>query len=365
MKRLLLFATFALFALTSFSQEKDGNGGFRIHNLALEVRTDFDYYNVRQDTTATSISGFSGKFLNFKIAGNITDKLFYAYRQRLNLKGLDSASDFFSKTDYMYLGWQATEWFALSAGKQVVAMGGIEYDLAPIDVYYHTEFWNTVACYQLGVNAIFTTNDKKNTFTLQFTNSPFGGENLSGLYNYSAHWRAGYKHFGPVCSVNFYEYGKGKFLNVIALGTAFNFGPVYGYLDYTNRASAKQKNFLFDDMTIDGRVGVYFLKDKMSVYVKAGYDVNKAQGDEVLASNNFDEVYDHFILPGTDITFYGGGVEFFPMKGRQDLRLNAFFAVNDTRCLTTFNDGGFHSEKDKLTYQANVGITWRINFIKR
>ncbi len=364
MKKFLFLAALAMSALTSFSQEKEKTG-FQISNLALEVRADFDYLNRKIDTSSYSTSGFSGKFLNFKIAGNITDRFFYAYRQRLNLKGLDTASDFFSKTDYMYLGWQATECFALSAGKQVVAMGGIEYDLAPIDVYFHTEFWNTVACYQFGVNAIFTTRDKKNTFTAQLINSPFGGGSLSGLYGYNAHWRADYKHFDPVCSVNFYEYGKDKFLNVIALGTAFSFGPVYGYVDYTNRASDSQNNFFFDDMTIDGRVGVYFLKDKMSVYVKGGYDVNKAQEEKVLENNDLSEVYDHFILPGTDITFYGGGVEFFPMKGRQDIRLNAFFAVNDTRCLTEYRDGVFCFTRDKLTYQANVSLTWRINFIKR
>ncbi len=361
MKKFLFLTALAMFALTSFSQEKEKTGDFRISNLALEARADFDYYNMKQDADATDISGFSGKFLNFKIAGNITDRFFYAYRQRFNLKGLDTSSDFFSKTDYMYLGWQVTDDIALSAGKQVVAMGGIEYDLAPIDVYYHTEFWNTVACYQLGINATFTTRDKKNTFTAQFINSPVGGESLSGLYGYNAHWRADYKHFDPMCSVNFYEYSDGKFLNVIALGTAFDFGPVYGYLDYTNRASFEQKNFLFDDMTIDGRVGVYFMKDKMSVYVKAGYDVNKAQEETVAV----EDIYDHFILPGTDITFYGGGVEFFPLKDRHDIRLNAFFAVNDTRCLTEYRDGIFCFTRDKLTYQANVSLTWRINFINR
>lgn len=361
MKRLLFLTTLVLFGFTSFSQEKEENDFFQINNLALEVRTDFDYYNTKIDTLSGNTSGFSGRYLNFKISGNITENLFYAYRQRLNFKGLNSASDFFDKTDYMYLGWQATDNFAVSAGKQVVAMGGIEYDLAPIDVYYHTELWNAIVCYQLGVNAVFTTNDKKNTFTMQFINSPFSGGSLSGLYAYNLHWCANYKHFTPVCSVNMYEYSNGKFLNVIALGTWFHFGPVYGYIDYTNRASDKHTNFLFDDMTVDGRLGVYFLKDKMSVFAKAGYDANKAQDKTVAA----EDVCDHLILPGTDITFYGGGVEYFPLKGRQDLRIHAFFAVNDTKCLTEIVDGELNFTEDKLTYQANIGITWRINFIKR
>jgi len=357
MKRLLIFATFALFALTAFSQEKGKNGVFAISNLALEVRADFDYFNVKmQDTMADKFSGFSGKYLNFKIAGDITEKFYYAYRQRLNFKSLNTASDFFDKTDYLYLGWRAAENFALSAGKLVVAMGGIEYDLAPIDVYYHTVQWNNIFCYQFGVNAMFSTNDRKNEFTAQFTNSPFGGATFSGLYNYSAHWRANYKHFGPVCSVNFYEYKNGKFLNVIALGTTFSFGPVYGYLDYTNRASDGQKNFFFDDMTIDGRLGVYFLKDKMSVFVKAGYDVNKAQDKDVAV----EDYKDLLVLPGTDVTFYGGGVEFFPLKGKHDIRVHAFFAVNDARYIQ-----GVEPVSDELTYQANIGLTWRVNFIKK
>lgn len=357
MKKLLLLATFALFALTAFSQEKEKNGSFAISTLALEARADFDYYNIKtQDTLTSKNSGFTGRYLNFKIAGNITEKFYYAYRQRFNFKNLNTVSDFFDKTDYLYLGWQATDNFALSAGKQIVAMGGIEYDLAPIDVYYHTVQWDNIYCYQFGVNAFFNTNDKKNEFTVQFTNSPLSGQNLSGLYNYSACWRANYKHFGPVCSINFYEYKNGKFLNVIALGTTFRFGLVYGYLDYTNRAIEGQKNFFFDDMTIDGRLGVYFLKDKMSVFVKAGYDVNKAQDKDI----DKEEIGDLLVLPGTDVTFYGGGVEYFPLKGKQDIRIHAFFAINDAKCLP-----GTVVVNNRHSCQANVGLTWRINFIKR
>lgn len=349
MRKFLLLTALALFSLTTFSQEKDVYP--QISGLSLEARADFDYYN----TGDVNVSGFSGKYLNFNISGNITEDLFYAYRQRLNLKGLNTASDFFDKTDFIYLGWQVTNNFALSAGKQVIAMGGIEYDFAPIDVYFHSEFWNTVACYQFGVNAIFTTDDEKNTFTAQITNSPFGGSHISGLYNYSIHWRANYKHFAPVCSVNLYEYSNGKFLNVIALGTEIRFGNFFGHLDYTNRASAQQDNFLFDDITVDGRLGFNFMNNKLSVYVSAGHDVNKAQASTV----SYDEAYDHFILPGTDVRFYGGGMEFFPLNDSKDLRLHLFFAANDTKYLP-----GITPIVDQITYQANIGLTWRINFIK-
>lgn len=346
MKKITLLTTIVLFTLTAFSQEN--KTGLKINNLRMEFRTDFDCFSQNDSI----YSGFSGRYLNFAISGNINENIYYNYRQRINK--IQSINNFFDATDFLYLGWRITENLSLTAGKQVVAMGGIEYDLAPIDVYFHSVFWNNFNCYRFGTNAEYTTNDGKNTFTFQFTNSPFDNSVIYGsLYNYSIHWRANYKHFGPVCSVNMYEYKKGTFLNVIALGTTYNFGHIAGYFDIINRASGDQKDFFFKDMTVIGKIGVNLLKDKMFIYFKTGYDVNEAQPSTTL----LDDVYDLCILPGTDVKFFGGGLEFFPLKNKKDLRLHAYFAINDA-------SKSLVGEKT-VTYQGNIGLTWRLNFINR
>lgn len=358
MKKLLLLAVFACFSVSVFAQmTKENNYG--INKLKIEARTDFDCF-IYDDATN---SGFNGKILNFIIAGDINDNFYYAYRQRLNKIQRDY--NFFDATDYLYLGWRITKNLSLTTGKEIVAMGGIEYDLAPIDVYFHSNFWDNFSCYRFGANLEYTTNNGKNTFTFQFTNSPFDKAILFGsLYNYSLHWRANYKHFGPVCSVNMYEYKKGTFMNVIALGTTYQFGPVVGYLDFTNRANSEQKDFFFKDITVIGRLGVNLFNNKLQLFAKGGFDINESQDINI----PIEKVYDICVLPGTDIKFCGGGFEFYPLKNSQNIRIHGFFAVSDViRSVENHDEEHFVREtaKDKISYQVNLGVTWRLNFINK
>jgi len=371
MKRLLFFAALAFFAVTAFSQEEEEKQ-FKINALDLEVRADFDNYNV----DGVNSSGFSGKYLNFILKGNITNTLSYVYRQRLNVKDIKSFNSFFDGTDYFYMQWQPCRNFAISAGKEVIAMGGIEYDQAPIDIYFNSQFWNNMPCYELGVNAMLMTNDQKNTFTFQFTNSPLAyGKVLSGLYNYSVHWRGTYKSLEPVCSFNMYEYDKGKFLQVMALSMKFDFGRLNGYVDFANRATAQQSRYFFSDITTVAAVGYKFWKniktnlDMMQVYIKSGIDINNNQDITVPV----DKIYDNCILPGTNVKYCGIGLEYFPNKGNANVRIHSFFAINDARSLTSIvpadPDSGqgayLDVQNNIMTCRFNVGVTWRVNFVRK
>ena len=340
MKKYFLIIALSLCTSTVFAQLTKEND-FGITALKFEVRTDYDCFN-QHDTTW---SGFTGRFLNFIIKGDLNEHFYYAYRQRLNK--VNSINNFFDATDYLYLGWRITKNISWTAGKEVVAMGGIEYDLAPIDVYFASLSWG-LSCYQFGTNLQFTTNDGNHTFTLQFTNSPFGEHLYNGMYNYSLHWRGNFKHFGPVCSVNMYEYCKGAFLNVIALGTTFNFGPVDGHIDFFNRTSEQHDHFAGDDISFVGQIGLNLMANRLHLFLKATYDVNEMD----LGTEPSTYAYNVYVLPGTDMRAYGGGVEFFPIRGKNDIRVHAFFAVNDTKGAD-------------MLYQGNVGLTWRLNFIDK
>ncbi len=341
MKKYILGLVFALFSTSIFAQTMTKENDFGINALKFEVRGDFDCFNQHD----TIWSGFTGKYLNFIMKGDLNEHFYYAYRQRLNK--VKSINNFFDATDYLYLGWRITKNISWTAGKEVVAMGGIEYDLAPIDVYFASLSWG-LSCYQFGTNLEFTTNDGNHTFTLQFTNSPFGENLYNGMYNYSLHWRGNFKHFGPVCSVNMYEYSKGAFLNVIALGTTFNFGPVDGHIDFFNRTSEQHAHFAGDDISFVGQIGLNLMANRLHLFLKATYDVNEMD----LGIEPSTYAYNVYVLPGTDMKAYGGGVEFFPIRGKNDIRVHAFFAVNDTK-------------GEDMLYQGNIGLTWRLNFIDK
>ena len=109
-----------------------------LNTLRFETRFDYDYQSFENDYEPT-LGGFSGKYINVAMAGNITDKFSYSYRQRiLPNKGLSSL---FDGTDWIYLTYDITNNFSISGGKQVFQIGGFEYDMPPIDVYFWSDFW--------------------------------------------------------------------------------------------------------------------------------------------------------------------------------------------------------------------------------
>ncbi len=282
------------------------------------------------------------------LKGQITDKFSYSFRQRLN-KLWPNSDDFnsfynlFGNTDFANITYHATENLSFTGGKVTLAVGGWDYDLAPIDIYFGSAMWDNYHCYKLGAATSYTTTDKKNTFTFQFTNSPYVMSPNEGLYSYNLMWNGNFKHIQTCYSVNMFEYKKGKFLNIIGTGTKFIFGDFMGYIDFTNRAVPEQEQFFFKDMTVIAKAN-YTFNEKLSIFIKGGYEIND---NDYIETSSY-QIYDPSIQPGHDCTFYGLGTEFYPLKGRNDIRIHCFFAVNQT--------------PDILTYQANAGLTWRIKF---
>ena len=98
-------------------------------------------------------SQFTGDHFNLNVRGQLTDKLDFRIRQRLN-KAVFDAKNIFNATDFLYLRWQATPKLALTAGKNALFIGGYEFDAVPIDVYYYSNFCNNLyQGFAFGVNA--------------------------------------------------------------------------------------------------------------------------------------------------------------------------------------------------------------------
>ncbi len=338
----IIVLTVSIFHKTSNAQDNK----FKINNLSIEARADF-VFSAHDSITN---SGFNGKLLNFVLKGQITDKFSYSFRQRLN-KILPASDDFnsfynlFGNTDFINLTYHTTENLSFTAGKMTLAVGGWDYDLAPIDIYFGSASWNDYSCYQFGIASSYETSDKKNVFTFQFTNSPYILNPNEGLYAYNLMWSGNFKHIKTTYSFNMFEFRKGKYVNFIATGTKFIFGGFTGYIDFTNRALFEQEQFFFKDMSLIAKAD-YTFNERLSLFVKGGYEVN----DFPVIENPLYEIFDPSILPGYECAFYGLGAEFYPLRGKNDIRLHCFFAVNQT--------------PDMLTYQANAGITWRIKFKK-
>ena len=163
MKHTVLTLLLVIFTVAANAQDSG------LLTLRLETRVDYLQEYI-QDTKINTNSGFKGKYLNIRMDGTITDGLTYSYRQRLNKPNKDAS--FFDATDWMTVTYTKGNWSA-STGKQVVGIGGFEYDGAPIDLYFCSEYWNNIPCYKIGLSGAYTTDDMNDKFLLQVCESPF------------------------------------------------------------------------------------------------------------------------------------------------------------------------------------------------
>lgn len=310
-------------------------------NLGVETRADYQREYIDGDAIKDNC-GFKGQYLNIRMDGQFNDKLSYSYRQRLNKAHKDAS--FFDATDWIYLKYQMDEHWAVSAGKQVVAIGGYEYDRAPIDLYFCSEYWNQIPCYQFGLNLTYTFNEGNDQLLAQICESPF---NLPGkdMYAYNLLWYGSHDWFNTIYSVNMIECMPGEFINYITLGNKFNVGDFSLELDVMNRAVRNQA-FLFNDFSVMGELS-YAASDKWNIFAKATYDVS-----------NTDKPGDYCVMPGTEVTRVGAGVEYFPLGGgNKNVRLHAAFCQ-------TFGDNG-NPAGALLDEQSMVslGLKWKINLL--
>lgn len=111
--------------------------------------------------------------VRLEILGTFSERFSYHFRQSFNKYSnpysLDNLS---SSVEYAFVKWDISKLFSLTAGKQVIDLGGYEYYVNAIKVREFSDFNNNINCYQAGV-----------TGTLRF--SPTQELNLQVLNNRS------------------------------------------------------------------------------------------------------------------------------------------------------------------------------------
>lgn len=337
MRKFILVGLFALSFANIFAQSNE------LLNLRIETRGDYQHETIDGDKIHNN-SGFKGKFLNIRMDGNISEEFSYSYRQRLNKPNKDAS--FFDATDWIYLTYTKKNW-SVSAGKLVVGLGGYEYDRAPIDIYYASEYWNNIPCYQLGASVAFTTNNKNDKFVVQICESPFR-KNAGNIENkemlaYNVMWYGSHDWFNTIYSVNMIEYLPEKFINYIVLGHKLNVGDFSMELDIMNRAVSGHA-YLGKDMSVMGEL-MWSPINCLNIFTHISYDVN-----------NTNKQGDYCVLPGTEITRAGLGVEFFPIKNSKDVRLHL------NGCYTWGSNNTLGALSDKQTI-IDAGVTWKMDLL--
>lgn len=320
--------------------------GDPVISIRMDVRFDGEYTGYGKDEFTgerpSGESGFVGRYLKILADGKINDKFSYSFRHRLYIDNGDTKS-FFNSTDWANVTYRPNRRFSVTAGKQMICIGTIEYDYAPIDVYFASDFWNHVSPFQIGLNVGYSPAEGHQLYA-QVTNSPFSKKALENLYAYNVIW---YGRLAPavstIWSANMIEYEQGHFINYLALGNKIDLGNTEIDLDYMNRYAGKGTAF-FEDFSLHGKVSCA-VSESVNIFAKGGYDVNRAQ------DKGASFVYDRYVMPGVELGFYGAGVEYFPIKtAKKSLRLHAFW------CSSTANP---------VPQTFNVGIRWQMKVLER
>lgn len=292
---------------------------------SLEFRADWQS-TWQAGSQVDDASGFRGSYLNLKLAGELGRHWNWAYRQRFS-KDMLSFDGFINATDYLYVQYHPTERWTVTAGKQFVAIGGFEYDYAPIDVYKYSAFCNEVLPYAYGLSVAYDLTPTDNLL-VQATQSVFMPRQLN-RYSYNIKWTGHHGCFESLYSIGMQEYDRGKYINVIALGNRFDLGRCQIVADYTNRYANVSGAHFFGDFTAVAQVHTQPISS-LNLFAHYSYDRNKGNTADTLVPD------------GTDLHTAGLGAEYFPLHGRRDLRLHA----------------GYYYSSDKAHF-LTLGVTFR------
>lgn len=337
-----------LTAVSAFGEPADSisnnNDGESLLAFNVEARLDGQYLQ-KEGKTDQSQTGFMGKYIAIKAQGTITEGLSYTWRQRFSRTPKDHT--FWDQTDILDLTYKTGN-FDVGAGKQVVMIGGYEYNRAPIDLMCPNLFVTNVACYQFGVSGGYqlTSNDH---IGLQVSQSLFATSEDRNLYAFNLMWTGSHEitddiQFETLYSVNEMEYQKGKWCNYVALGNKFRLFDQFSILlDAMVRTYPENKLFKNNTFMLEGSWDV---NPAWRVTAKCSYDCNLG----VNMTTKTD------VRRGTELGIAGAVVEWMPLrKKRHSLRLHA----------AGFYSFGKNTETadlmQKNTLYASLGLTWHMN----
>ena len=293
-------------------------------NMYFNFQTSLDAEKEGENDLTTK---FQARQLRLEVRGDLTERIFYRFRHRLNKSNVAASLDnLATATDMMYAGFRLNEKWSATVGKMCQMWGGYEFDLNPMNIYEYSDFLNNMDNFMVGAMITYAPNpnhefnlqitDVRNsnfanlyataTATIKESNTPlayifnWNGNLLDGLVQ--TRWGAGLQ-----------SEADGYTNALVMLGTKLNLPKFQVFLDYM------MANDQLDRLKFTPRSKTEVVKDAKynSFVLKAEYQPAPewnifAQGlyetaNSSLANNEFKGIG------------YFAGVEYLPFK-EQDLR---------------------------------------------
>lgn len=325
--------------------------------LRLEARADFDVNSIDNSLSY----GFTGRYFNLHIGGNLNDKFTYYFRQRIVAN--PGSVSMFDNTDFLYLNYNPSKQWTFRLGKDALAVGGFEYDAPPINVLFNSYYWGVFYCFQLAATAAYNFSDGNQTVIAQVGNSPYihyGSQYDNSLLSYNFFWSGRFGHFRTLYSCNFFQRDPDHFMNYIALGHEVEYEKWDLYVDFIHHANSTTQ--LFKNYGIISCANAYF-NPNFSIFVKGGFEQNQ-DADEMSYFQLTGKSWDCLAVPGQNYTFAGIGFEIRP-KACHDVRIHGFvadFKANQYIAATALHPA---IENNSHNVNANLGITWDMNILQQ
>ena len=173
MKKIIMM--FAALAMTMGANAQGNNIGMgggdgdvqSIHERITKLEKKNDMFNLYFNYAASfqaehnSLSDewgtkFANKQLRIEIKGNLTDKLYYRLRHRLNKATDAKGEDNFAKaTDIMMVGYNFNDKLSISGGKMCRIWGGFEFDENPMYIYQYSDMVDYMDNFMAGVTVSY------------------------------------------------------------------------------------------------------------------------------------------------------------------------------------------------------------------
>ena len=297
-------------------------------NMYFNFQTSLD---AEKKGEADLITKFKARQLRLEVRGDLTERIFYRFRHRLNKSNAAvSLDNLATATDMMYAGFRLNEKWTATVGKMCQMWGGYEFDLNPMNIYEYSDFLNNMDNFMLGAMITYTPNPN-HEFNLQITD--VRNDSFENIYGTSTGIKASNTPLAYIFNWNgnlfdsliHTRWGAGLqseadgYTNaLVMLGTKLNLPKFQVFLDYM-MANDQLDRLCYTPNSKDNNDKILGIKDAKynSFVLKAEYQPAPewnifAQGlyetaNSSLANNEFKGIG------------YFAGVEYLPFK-EQDLR---------------------------------------------
>lgn len=317
-------------------------------NLYLNMQGSFNGYMGNVGFKRETEAAFRMKQLRIEAMGDITDKIFYRYRQRLNRSNSAQQLDNLPYSiDYAAVGYRITPEFYMFAGRQCTAFGGFEFDLNPIEIYEYSDIIEYMTNFLTGVEFGYTFAENQQ---IKFQIVDGQASNFAGMYEefngamtalpdnikpakaplgYTLNWNGGFwdNMLQTRWSASIFHQSTKKDWYYYALGTQLNLNKWNMFFDFQWSNEGIDRTGIITEMLLADGINAralntrylslvfkcnYRFLPKFNAFIKGMYETANLK-DNVTVTDGVSEIP---LESGKYRTSWGyiGGIEYYPME---------------------------------------------------